>query len=85
MIIVMENARYKYTVVEDYIEKTVLDGFSAIGGLFGLIGATAALLFGRSIVQLMFGMYHDCCNCRIRSAFMDAHRSQASVSVRHRA
>jgi hypothetical protein len=61
MIVTMENARYRYKVVEDYIQKTVLDGFSAIGGLFGLIGSTAALLFGRSILQLMFGMYYGCC------------------------
>lgn len=59
MIMNMENARYGYRVVEDNLEKTVLDGFSAIGGLFSLIGFTAALLFGRSIVQVLFSMYHE--------------------------
>lgn len=60
MIMNMDNARYGYRVIEDNLETTVLDGFSAIGGLFALIGSTAILLFGRSILQVMFSMYHGC-------------------------
>lgn len=45
------------TIVQDYREKAVLDGFAVIGGLWTFLCAIFTILFGVSITRILFSMF----------------------------
>jgi hypothetical protein len=44
----------EWRVIEDYREKSVLNGFSAAGGLGAFISLICAILFGTSLFSIFF-------------------------------
>lgn len=50
------SAISEYQFTQDYTDSSVLNGFSATGGLWTFLGSIIALLFGRTIMQSIVGM-----------------------------
>jgi len=45
-----------WTVTEDYRNKSALNGFAAIGGLWTFLNGFFEFLFGSSLLMVLFGM-----------------------------
>ena len=43
------------TIIQNYREKSVLSGFSSVGGLWAFIGGVFAWLFGTSLIRVLLG------------------------------
>lgn len=44
--------------VEEYRDHTLITGLSDLGGVFTVVDGVFSLLFGATLIQLMFGEYH---------------------------
>ena len=44
-------------LIQEYREKSVLNGFAAVGGLWAFIGGFFAWFFGTSLHRVLLGMY----------------------------
>ncbi len=58
MRIFLQNDFTDWRITQDSQEKSVLKGFSVVGGLWAFFGSIFAALFGKSIVQTFFGAFH---------------------------
>lgn len=50
------NGFSEYRVIQDFNGQSVLNGFSATGGLSTFLSSIIAWLFGHSIIRILFGM-----------------------------
>jgi len=46
----------EWRIVQDYRDKSALNGFASVGGLWSFLGGIFAVLFGLPILQIVFGM-----------------------------
>ena len=46
-------------VVQDYRESSVIAGFASVGGLWTTFSGIFAILFGASMLQILYGQYHS--------------------------
>jgi len=58
MRIFLQNDFTDWRITQDSQEKSVLKGFSVIGGLWAFFGGIFAMLFGKSIMQMLFGAFY---------------------------
>ena len=47
----------EWRIVQDYRDKSVFTGFASVGGLWSFLEGIFAVIFGLSILQIVFGMY----------------------------
>jgi hypothetical protein len=58
MRIFLQNDFTDWRITQDSQEKSVLKGFSVVGGLWAFFGGIFAMLFGKSIMQILFGAFY---------------------------
>lgn len=46
-----------WTIVQDYRQQSVLNGFSNVGGLWTFLNGIFAMIFGSSMLLLLFGRF----------------------------
>jgi len=51
-----QNDPSEWKIIRDYRDKSVLKGFASVGGLWAALGGIFAVLFGSSIIRIIFGM-----------------------------
>lgn len=44
-----------WRIVQDFRDKTILNGIASVGGLWTFLGGIFAALFGRSLVKILLG------------------------------
>jgi hypothetical protein len=52
---------YGWTIVQDYRQYSVWNGFSSIGGLWTFLNGIFAIVFGSSMLVVLFGMSISLC------------------------
>jgi hypothetical protein len=58
MRIFLQNDFTDWRITQDSQEKSVLKGFSVVGGLWAFLGGIFATLFGKTIMQMLSGEFH---------------------------
>ena len=58
MRIFLQNDFTDWRITQDSQEKSILKGFSVVGGLWAFFGGVFAWLFGKSIMQILTGASH---------------------------
>ena len=53
--VMMDNS--EWILVEDNRDKSVIHGFSDVGGLWTFLSGTFAMVFGISLMRVLFGEY----------------------------
>jgi hypothetical protein len=56
----MQNGAAELSNIQDYRTKSVLQGFSSLGGLWTFLGGVFAAIFGSSVLRILFGTTHIC-------------------------
>jgi len=55
--IIIPSDTSEYIFVRDLRNKSVLSGFSSVGGLWTVLAGVFAALFGSSILRVLFGAF----------------------------
>jgi hypothetical protein len=55
----VQNDPSDWRIIQDYREKSILGGLSSVGGLANLFGVLFVVLFGSSLLRLLFGRPYD--------------------------
>jgi len=48
-----------WRIIQEYRDRSVLKGFSTVGGLWTFLGGVFAFLFGKSISLIVFSEFHQ--------------------------
>ncbi len=54
--IISQTDTTEWRIIQDYRDKSALSGFASVGGLWSFLGGIFAVIFGTSILQIVFGM-----------------------------
>ena len=54
--ILSPNDFSNWRIIQDYRERSVLKGFAVVGGLWTFLCGVFAMIFGPSLMQILFGM-----------------------------
>jgi hypothetical protein len=65
MRIFLQNNFADWRIAQDSQEKSILKGFSVVGGLWAFFGGIFVSLFGKSIMQMLSGAFHFLMNAFI--------------------
>ena len=57
----MQNDAAELSSIQDYRTKSVLQGFSSLGGLWTSLGGVFAVIFGSPVLRILFGTTHILC------------------------
>jgi len=59
----VQNDYSDWKILQDYREKSILNGFASVGGLGTFLGGLFAIVYGSSIVRILFGGASYCALC----------------------
>jgi hypothetical protein len=54
--IISQTDTSEWRIFQDYHDKSALKGFASVGGLWSFLGGIFVVIFGTSILQIVFGI-----------------------------